>query len=223
MNTFKQFFSITTAFLLAAGLTLSASAEAICLQNNDTVSLNSDMHAQNQQITEKIGEYDCWLIDGQYYTALDDEIYQVINLDELNWEHDTLAAQTSSGSRGSGNEVDLSNGKAYHGSVDISNTNFTTSTFIGYTKTSEKKHIAYSIHTEFLFTNKYSVKIYGYNPVTKEWNITNTTLAFNGFGKTKVLFSGTTGIAPSKMYLTFIKASSTGEQVFNYSFYAIQS
>jgi len=53
MNTFKQFFSATTAFLLAAGLTLSASAEAICLQNNDTVSLNSDMHAQNQQITEK--------------------------------------------------------------------------------------------------------------------------------------------------------------------------
>ena len=74
MNTFKQFFSATTAFLLAAGLTLSASAEAIRLQNNDTVSLNSDMHAQNQQITEKIGEYDCWLIDGQYYTALDDEI-----------------------------------------------------------------------------------------------------------------------------------------------------
>lgn len=85
------------------------------------------------------------MIDGQYYTALDDEIYQVINLDELNWEHDTLAAQTSSGSRGSGNEVDLSNGKAYHGSVDISNTNFTTPTFIGYTKTSEKS----ILHTAF--------------------------------------------------------------------------
>lgn len=223
MKIYKSLFSTAIAFLLAVESTLSVSAETVCYQNNSNNLFEVATCIQNNQATKKIGDYDCWSINGQYYTILNDEICQVINLDELNWEYDTYVTQASSVSSQNNNEIDLSSGNKYQGKVDISKTNFTTPTFIGYKSTTQKNKISYSFHTEYFFPNKYSVKIYGYDPILKKWMTTEDTFVFDFFGKTKVLFNGTTGVSPSKIYITFLKSGSTGEPVFNYWFYATQS
>lgn len=223
MRISKSFLSIAAVFLLTAGSTVPISAETVNFQSSNSASTVADASDHNRQVTKKIGEYDCWSVDGEYYTTLNSEIYHVINLDELNWEYDEVATQAASNNWQNGKEVDISKGKAYHGSVDISKSDFNTPIFIGYTDQSQKNHVSYCFNTGFIFTNKYKVSIHQYNPVNKTWSVTNTTFAFNMTGQTKTLFSGTTAISPSKICFTFYNSGSTGEKVFNYSFYSIQS
>lgn len=107
--------------------------------------LSSTTSAQNEFQTVRIGDYDCYQINGVNYTTIDDNEYIVISFNEANEvkdqnlidylnnksshtaQSDTLIS-TMSSTRGS-STFDLSNGSVYSGNANLKSGNSWTPTF----------------------------------------------------------------------------------------------
>ncbi len=146
------------------------------------------------------------------------EVCQFINLYELEWRSDTSRASSN---WINGPVVDISDGNEYNGTIDISTGDDNTPIFIGYTKDTTKQNISYNIKAGFTLSNTYRVGVHGYNNVYESWDYSEVNITFSLFGHNRVLFSGKTGVAPTKMCLTFIEEQSTGKDNFNYSFFVV--
>lgn len=181
--------------------------------------------AQEYSMVE-INGFNCYEIDGSYFTTIDGESYIVINLDECVWHiENTVAYNSSSSSWLNGPEVDISDGTRYNGTLDISSKDDSTPIFIGYTPegTTFNSRISYNFEAGFVLTNDYSVDVHVFDQIESRWSTTNVTLSFNILGQHKILFTGMTNSAPTKMCLTFLKDGSTGEKQIGYSFYVVNS
>lgn len=201
---------ILSAIIIMAtviGLTSSVSAEKT-LSTTETV---------------RVGNYDCLEKNGQYFTEINGESYLVINLDELEWKQEGVSRASSVGWL-NGQEVDISDGSKYNGTVNMSNGDYSTPIFIGYnpnTVTSSK--LSYNISTSFVGSNSYTVDVHVYEHLSKTWNTSTVTINFGLLSQKKVLFTGQSNVAPTKMCLTFDKDKSTGKESFDYSFYVVGS
>lgn len=189
------------------GLTSSVSAERI--------STTAD--------TVRVGNYDCLEKNGQYFTEINGELYMVINLDELEWKQEGISRASSVGWL-NGQEVDISDGDKYNGTVNMKNGDYSTPIFIGYdpdTVTSSK--LSYNISASLASSNSYTVDVHVYEYLSRRWNTSTVTINFGLFTQRKVLFTGQSNVAPTKMCLTFDKDNSTGKETFDYSFYVVAS
>ncbi|MBQ9949016.1 MAG: hypothetical protein IJO91_11585 [Oscillospiraceae bacterium] len=197
----KKVLSLVCALSTFLSIGMSASAESISADS--TVALKE---------TVQVGEYQCYVENGQYYTVLDGETYLVINLDEAmpcssNDGVSVASVQTDQ-------EIDI-NGSSYNGQIDISNGDFATPIFCGDENGLPR---GYQISTGFIFENVYQVTPRVFNTAYNAWVNQNTvTIAFGLFQQTKILYTGTTATVCSKAQFIFHKDGSTGEPVFNYT------
>lgn len=206
---------ITALFLsLAAMLWLTTSAYA-----DDVTELSRE--------TVRIGNHDCWVKNGKYYTIYDNEKYLVINLDELNFEtqnnvdvQETMAY--SQGKSAISEEIDVSDGGVFNGTIDITNGDCNTPI---YKIDPDKKirRISFTMHTNFIFTNKYKIVIYMHDQYANpnEWRHSEEILvSFSLLTQDKVIFDGSATLL-EKLYITFLKEGSSGEPVMNYSMHTV--
>lgn len=89
------------------------------------LSLTATVYAEDEsepRETVRVGQFDCWVVDGDYYTEYDGEICEVINLGDMtakrvdevqllsnatsSWEYDNV-------------EIDISDGRKYQGLINI--------------------------------------------------------------------------------------------------------
>lgn len=131
---------------------IAAMLAAAAVASSFGVSAFAEKASQEQKELVQIGEYECWVEDGQYFTELDDEIYLVINLDELEWESEDIALYSDSDTYNGTLPVDLSDGSHYEAYVDLRYGDFTTPTFIGYYVGATEIRSTYAIRTEFFGT-----------------------------------------------------------------------
>lgn len=197
----KKVLSLVCALSTFLSIGMSASAESISADS--TVALKE---------TVQVGEYQCYVENGQYYTVLDGETYLVINLDEAmpcssNDGVSVASVQTDQ-------EINL-NGGSYNGQINISNGDCSTPVFCD-----EESGIprGYQISTGFIFENVYQVTPRVFNTAYNAWvNLDTVTVAFGLFQQTKILYTGTTSTIYTKAQFVFHKNGSTGEPVFNYT------
>lgn len=165
--------------------------------------------------TVRIGQYDCWEENGEYYTVYEDEIYQVIDLDELtpqpisetgvaggmlDWQNDNF-------------RVVLTEGKEYKGSIDISEGDDYTPIFL---MEPQDNRFSVFIKTKFIFRNKYNVTVFTYNNISGWDNGYDMTIYFGMGAQKKKIFTGTASQVTSRCCVYFHKDGSDGEEKFNY-------
>lgn len=172
-----------------------------------------------------INGFSCYEIDGNYFTTIEGDSYLVINLDECVWRAENTALSRASIDWMYGTQVDISDGSRYNGTLNISTSDDSTPIFIGYdpSGTTYNSRISYNLEAGFIFNNSYSVDVHVFDYPSSSWSTTNVTLTFNITGQHKILFTGMTNSAPTKMCLTFLKEGSTGESNIGYSFYIVNS
>lgn len=197
------------ALFCSAVVMLSSAASASAEMNYD---IANDLGSR----TCRIGEYDCFKENGQYYTIQDGEKYLVVNLDECtkSIQADKLDEIGIQSYEGSSNEINIVN-NPYNGYVDISNGDCTTPTFVG-REAGESK--GFKLTTGFVLPNTYSLKTFVYNAIYNRWDIDTDVVTFGLLaGQSKVLFTGTMARNYTKLYIVFQKNGSTGESKFNYT------
>ncbi len=170
-----------------------------------------------KEIENYLGEYNCWVDNGQYFTIDNGEICQVINLDEAEWEISTFSASSD---WSQGPVVDISDGREYAGRIDMTDGDDSTPIFIGYTNNTSEERVSYTLKTGYIFPMKYRIRVHSYSNILREWISSEHNVTFSLASQNKVLFSGQTGEAPSKVCVTFVKDLSHGETAFNYWFQA---
>lgn len=194
---------------LAALLTAAALASSFCIP----------AQAEESRELTQLGEFECWVEDGEYYTELDGKICLVINLAELEWETEEISAYAGS-SWMNGPEYDVTANGKYEGTIDITYDDDSTPIFLGYRSSPNETRISYCFGTGFIAPNTYTFDIHICD-LTGNWMTTRrNNFIFSVVTQTIILFDGFLNEAPQKMCLTFIKDKSTGSTPFNYTFYA---
>lgn len=96
-----------TALLIASATAASMSINAYAseVEENDLV---------------QIGEYECYVEDGQYYTEIDGKTYLVIDLSEGAVEDESLNTSFYATNWQNGPVVDISNGSTYSDTINAS-------------------------------------------------------------------------------------------------------
>lgn len=195
---------------------------ALILGLTTMLTATATVHAEDTteaRETVRVGKYDCWVEDGEYYTVYEDEVWQVINLDEitpqsvseiadsdkmLDWESDNF-------------RVYLLDGKVYNGSIDISKSDDYTPIFV--TEPIDNTY-SFFMKTGFITKQTYNVTIFTYNNITNGWDTGyNTNLIFAVGSQSKKLFTGTLGQETSRCCVYFHKDRCDGKTEFNYSVY----
>lgn len=202
------------AFLTAA---VTAAASCISAMAEETAGV------YEVEDTVRVGEYDCRVEDGEYYTEIDGETYLVIDLDDCEWTADEEFSRSAGSSEWrNGPEVDISDGSKYKGTADISEGDDSTPIFIGYDpKTASPGKLDYAMYAGFIFGNLYKVQIHVYDYINDNWTYTYKALNFSFAGQTKILFSGSSNYTPSKICVTFLQDGSTGEKTIGYQVYIV--
>lgn len=203
---------------------IAAMLAAAAVVSSFGVSAFAEEVVEEQKELVQVGEYECWVEDGQYFTELDGEIYLVINLDELEWESEEISARSVSEVWQNGTVVDLSDGSTYYGRVNIqTKTEDSTPIFIGYTA-SQGGRVSYIMSTGFVRANSYLTNVHIYDPAESKWETSyDETISFSLTDQSRIIYTGATGVAPTKICITFLQRLSTGEQIFNYSFRVVRS
>lgn len=203
------------AMLLAAAITSAMSVSASAEESAVT---------EEQKELVQIGDYECWVEDGQYFTEFEGETYLVINLDELEWESEEVSEKNRAVSWQNGTVVDLSDGSTYYGRVNIqTKTEDSTPIFIGYTA-SQGGRVSYVMTTSFIGSNLYLANVHKFDPASNNWITTyDETIGFSVGAQSRIIYTGATGLAPTKMCITFFQRLSTGQQIFNYTFRVVRS
>lgn len=215
MKKFKKAISMATAAALA--VSMMSTAPAFAEEADTSVEfVGTDGNTYTLTETAKLGDYDCWVMDGMYFTEIDGEICQVIDLSQLNWvdADEPISRET---------EVDLSDGSEYAGQINITDGDYTTPIFIGCTKDTDADKISYCIHADVFKSNLYMVDIYGYDVYDQRWKYTGgdeqQRFNFSFVTPTKILFNGMSSAAYSKVKITFLKEGSTGKSILDYTMY----
>lgn len=148
---------------------------SILLALSTTLSIANTAHAEDvieTKRTVKIGNYDCWSENGEYYTEINGEVGLVINLDELSSQSDTnqisLLSETMLDWEHGNVEFDLTDGKSYNGLITLKNNDDYTPIFRIVTEQSALSSLMF--YTKFVLPNKYKITILTYNANTSEWN-----------------------------------------------------
>lgn len=208
----KKFAAMLVAATIASAMSVPAFAEGLAVTEEE------------QKELVQIGDYECWVEDGQYFTEFEGETYLVINLDELEWESEEKSAHSRAETWQNGPVVDLSDGSTYYGRINIqTKTEDSTPIFIGYT-TSQGGRLSYIMTAEFVWENSYLTNVHAFEPAENKWITTyDKTISFSLTDQSRIIYTGATGEAPTKMCITFMQRLSTGEQIFNYSFRVVRS
>lgn len=202
---------------------ISAALSAAIFSVSSTVAFAQDNAPQvSSQELIRVGEYDCYVENGQYFTELDGEKCLVINLDD----YVSAASSTQNVSNNSGydwlddlQEVHLS----YSGTVDVSNGNFTTPVFLAKQK-EDGNYSGFQISTGFWLNTTYTADVYFYNCYVgvEKWECAqNVDLTFNLIAQTRILFTGTMVNFYKKACLVFHQVEpGHSDPVFNYTMYS---
>lgn len=180
-------------------------------------SLYVPVQAEESREFVQLGELECWIEDGEYYTELDGKVCLVINLAELEWEKEDISMYSGSNWQ-NGEEYDITANGKYDGTIDITYGDDSTPIVLGRASGDNETRISYCFGTGFIAPNTYQIQIHIYN--VGSWSTSSRKQIFSIFAQNIVLFDGYLNNAPQKMCLTFLKNGSTGETPFNYTFYA---
>ena len=162
----------------------------------------------------QVGEYECYVKDGQYYTEIDGESYLVIELGNDAVECDTSIIPYAYGWE-NGPVIDISNGSYYAGTISEANN---CSPII---KGNTEKDYRIKISNLIGFNN-YKFTIFYYNSAYNHWYSEAETLLFIGFidkGNVNVLFSGTAKELITKIRFECCLEDSSGPIPFTYRVY----
>ncbi len=202
---------------------ISAALSAAIFSVSSTVAFAQDNASQvSAQELIRVGDYDCYVENGQYFTELDGEKCLVINLDD--YVSTDASTQRSSNSTGDEwldelQEVNLS----YSGTVDVSNGDFTTPVFLARQK-ENGYYSGFQISTGFWFSTSYTADLYYYNVYSgiNKWEcIPDLKLTFSLTSQSRVIFSGTMVHFYKKACLVFHQVDSNHrDPVFNYTMYS---
>ncbi len=199
------------AFLTAA---VTAAASCISAMAEETAGV------YEVEDTVRVGEYDCRVENGEYYTEIDGETYLVIDLDDCEWTADEEFSRSAGSSEWrNGPEVDISDGSKYKGTLDISEGDDSTPIFIGIDPENPRSgRMSYAIYAGFLWSNNYKVNMHTYDSQLG-WQSTTRYINFAITTNEHVLLTGSVNFLPPKICLTFLKEDSEGEETIGYQFY----
>ncbi len=194
---------------LAALLTAATVAMSLCVP----------VQAEESREFVQLGELECWIEDGEYYTEVDGEVCLVINLAELEWEIEDISMYSNS-SWQNGEEYDVTANGKYEGTIDITYGDDSTPIFLGSASSDTETRISYCFGTGFVGPNTYYIDIHSYSSGSWHTPKEPKMQIFSFMVPNIILFDGFLNEAPEKMCLTFLKDGSTGQTPFNYTFYA---
>lgn len=193
-----------------------------------SICLTAHAEVEQSKDTIRVGEYDCYVNNGQYYTDINGENYLVINLDDAIWqsEDEMVCSQTSNDVSSlysleastdwlNSPQVDISDGSTYNGMIDITYGDDCTPIFCGKPYASD---VSYQIYAGFIFPNTYNINIHFYNDISRQWSSYKQAVTFDLFGQTKFLLTGTMSMNVTKVCIEFYKNGSSGETPMYYSF-----
>lgn len=200
----RQIISLLTA--VCTVLSIGAAAAAAPVQQEQT---------QIHEYTVQVGEYECYVENDQYFTEIDGETYQVINVDDFVSAKDySFLSSMDSDSWQNKDEISIVD-SPYSGTLNISKGDDSTPIFVGRSSGNAK---GFQIHCGFVFKNTYSVTAHLYNSIYDRWDENDITLTFSAAsGQDKVLFVGTMVKYYTKACVTFHKSGSTGETTIGYT------
>ncbi len=193
----KKIVSLLSAFtvLVSAGATAAAESTVLEPANEGMV---------------QVGDYQCFVEDGQYYTYHDGEKCLVINTDDFV----PADAETSNLLNRAANEEISIVDSPYSGTVDISNGDATTPIFVGREAGDAR---GFQIYAGFVLNNRYNVTVYLYNGITNRWDENEHDWLFNIAAQRKAFVTGTNAQNYTKAYVIFHKDGSTGESTIGYT------
>lgn len=196
---------------------------ALLLSLSAALSLTTAAHAEDvtemHRETVRVGNFDCWIEDGQYLTEYDGEVCLVINLNDISMQ--SAAAQQSDDwvetkDWKNGPEVDISDGHTYEGRINLTNGDDSTPIFLG--KPAAGSDISYEISTKFVLPNTYNIRFYCYDSNMQDWYKYDRTVVFTQpFLTSRVLLSGTPTPYTTKCCIYF-RQEGSGEKNFRYWF-----
>lgn len=197
---------------------------ALLLSLSAALSLTTAAYAEDvtetRRETVRVGNFDCWVENGQYFTVYEGEVCLVINLNDVSVQN--AAAQETDDwvetiDWKKGKQVDISDGEKYEGNINITNGDDCTPIFLG--KPSDGSDVSYEISTGFVLPNTYKLRFYCYDSYLRDWYGYDTTVVFTQpFLTSRVLLSGTPTPNTIKCCIYFRKEGSTGEKSFRYWF-----
>ncbi|MBD5103275.1 MAG: hypothetical protein HDT47_00215 [Ruminococcaceae bacterium] len=197
----KTFIRKITALLIA--LTTSVS-----MFGNNTYAYEAEKNDLVQ-----IGEYECYVIEGQYYTEIDGETYLVINLDENVTEDDGSNISFYTTNWQNGRVVDISDGSTYSDTMNASQADDCTPIIQGNPSNGYKITIA-----SLPWYNQYEVNVHYFCSAYNQWHSEVRTLKFfMEFATSNILFAGSTAQLITKICVEFYHDGSTGKFPFTYT------
>lgn len=207
----KRIMAMLIAVATVLSLSLTVSAEGMTTETK----LNSE--------TVRVGNFDCWVENGCYYTEHDGETCQVINLDELTPRRASDADLLSSDQY-----LDWENRNVVYnigyddervGLICIEDKDDYTPIYAG---NPQGKIVSYQLRTEFFWRNMYDISFFTYDSDVEDWHEYRKNIYFGVGATKKVLLSGTVTKHTTKACIYFHKETSTGEKTFNYWFKVIK-
>lgn len=152
-----------------------ASEQFLSEQNSLKQSILESSVLKNIKEKILIGGYECWNMNEQYFTVNDlGEICQVIDLSQIEWtpvENNSEAIAMYSLRSGT-NEVDVSGDNVYSGTIDATQSDYTTPVFVGWTPNDPYSDIypntrlSYVIRCDdFVFSRQHLAEIHIYNDI----------------------------------------------------------
>lgn len=161
----------------------------------------------------QIGDYECYVANGQYYTEIDGETYLVIDLDEGAAEKNNSNISAYANNWQNGSVVDISDGSSYSDTINASKADDCTPIFIG------NPTNGYKFTTAYLWgINSYNVNIHYFSYVNNNWFSQNKKLTFYmEILPYNILFTGSASEAITKICVEFYHDGSTGTFPFTYT------
>lgn len=154
------------------------------------------------------------MVDGQYYTEIDGEIYLVIDLDKGVVEDDNSNISFYAANWQNGSVVDISNGSTYSDTMNASKADDCTPIFTGKPTNGYKFTIA-----SLWGINTYKVNIHYFSYAYNTWYSEEQTLTFWMIeaASYKILCAGSHAQDTTKICVEFYHDGSTGTFPFTYT------
>lgn len=193
---------------------------ALLLSLSAALSLTTAAHAEDvteiHRETVRVGNFDCWIENGEYYTELDGEIGLVIDIADLSKKSvdDTMSLANGEIWQIANPEVDLTDDKEYRDLINLSERDCFTPIFK--IDTGEAGFASFQFSTKFILPNTYGLTVHTYHVKSSEWTSYSRKVIFS-FAVSYVLFvDGTETPDVSKCCIYFHKDQCEGEKTFYY-------
>lgn len=201
---------------------LKRKVAALVLAISAALSLTATANAEDtieQRETVRVGNYECWVENGEYYTEINGEVGLVIDISDTSAQSDdavqTFASNEVLDWENNAWVLDMRDDTEYHGYIDLRNHDDYTPIFL--IDTGAAGFASFKFRTEFIFANTYSITIHTYNDLTHAWDHSSTRdVIFSCFVPYMLIVNGTETPYVSKCCIYFNKEGSTGEDFFYY-------